>query len=175
MGFLEIARKRFSSRKYLNQPIEEDKLKRILEAARIAPSAANYQPVKIIVVSGDRKKLYDVYKREWFETAPVILVICGDHRYSWKRADGKDHCDIDAAIATDHITLEAADLGLATCWICNFDKNLCSAILDLPEYLEPIALLPLGYPADTKSPDRHVRERKNLEEIVHFEKYNNMQ
>ncbi|MBU2650004.1 MAG: nitroreductase family protein [Bacteroidetes bacterium] len=171
MGFLEIARRRFASRKYLDKPVEEDKLHRILEAGRIAPSAANYQPWEFIILRKQRSILYEVYKREWFKTAPVVIVICGDHLHSWRRGDEKDHMDIDVAIATDHMTLEAADLGLATCWVCNFDKKRCSEILGLPEHIEPVVILPLGYPADHKEPDRHAKERKSLSEIIHMEKY----
>ncbi len=96
----------------------------------------------------------------------MLIVACGDHRLAWKRRDGKDHCDIDVAIAVDHMTLAAAEIGLGTCWICSFDVPRCAKLLNLPANLEPIALLPIGYPAETKSPDRHTTERKPLEQIT---------
>ncbi|MFH1295821.1 MAG: nitroreductase family protein [Bacteroidota bacterium] len=168
MTFLELAKKRYSVRSYLNKPVEEEKLSYILECGRVAPSAANYQPWQIFVIRGGglRAKLDSTYSREWFARAPVVLVFCGDHSIGWKRSDGKDHTDIDVSIIIDHITLAAAEQGLGTCWICNFDASTCSKILNLPSHLEPIAYLSLGYPA--KEPDDSTRHlnRKPLHEIV---------
>jgi nitroreductase len=168
MSFLDLAKKRCSVRSYLPKEVEREKLLQVLEAARIAPSACNLQPWQIIVVQNPEKKmeLYESYPRQWFAEAPVILVICGDHNQSWKRHDGKDFADIDIAIAVDHITLAAADLGLGTCWIGAFDEKKCRKALQLPQHLEPIAMLPLGYPEKTESPERHKTRRKSLDEIV---------
>ena len=172
-NFLELAKSRYSVRNYLNVPVEEEKLKYILECGRVAPSAANYQPWHIIVIRdyGMREKLATTYNRSWFMQAPVILVICGDHKAAWKRADGKDHTDIDAAIIIDHMTLAAAEQGLGTCWICNFDARKCREILQLPPDIEPIAYLPLGYPG--KEPDDRDRHlvRKDSIEFIHWEKF----
>ncbi|MCF8304278.1 MAG: nitroreductase family protein [Bacteroidales bacterium] len=173
MEFLDLAKRRFSSRKYSTQEVEEEKLMKVLEAGRVAPSAVNFQPWHFVVVREEknRLKLAESYPKSWFREAPVQIVVCGDHGQAWKRSDGKDHCDIDASIAVDHITLAAADIGLGTCWICNFDKDKCKKALDLPAHIEPIAMLPLGYPEDSKSPDRHQTERMPLEEIIHWEKF----
>jgi nitroreductase len=116
-----------------------------------------------------KEKLAGTYNRDWFRQAPVILVFLGDHSQGWKRGDGKDHTDIDIAILTDHITLAATEQGLATCWICNFDAMKCRQILSLPDHVEPIAYLPVGYPArSTDSNARHL-VRKTLEEVVRKE------
>jgi nitroreductase len=173
MTFLELVKKRASIRGYQNTPVENEKLEYILEAGRLAPSAANLQPWRFIVIRDQQLKeeLYRVYRREWFMQAPVIIVLCGDHSESWKRADGKDHCDIDVAIATDHMTLAAAEKDLGTCWVCNFDARLCSGILQLPENLEPIVLLSVGYPATELDLSRHVK-RKDITEILHREGFN---
>ncbi|MCD4747117.1 MAG: nitroreductase family protein [Bacteroidales bacterium] len=174
MSFIEIAKKRYSVRKYKNKPVEEYKIKQVLEAGRIAPSAVNYQPWYFIVVR-DKKKHDDVasfYHRDWFKKAPVIIIICGDHKQAWKRADGKDYCDIDVAIAIDHMTLTAADIGLGTCWVCNFDSIKCSEYFKLPPYIEPIAMLPLGYPEDKADINRFSSKRKDLDNIVHWEIFN---
>ncbi len=172
MTFIELAKRRYSCRNYDLRPVEKDKLELILEAGRIAPSAVNYQPWHFIVNQGKEnlKKIYGVYHREWLQTAPCVIVVCGDHNQSWKRKqDGKDHCDIDIAIAVDHMTLQATELGLATCWICNFDKEKTIETLNLPSYLEPIVILPVGYPLDQPDPFRHGEKRKTIQDIVSFE------
>jgi len=171
--FLELAKKRYSVRNFLDQPVEEEKLLHILEAARIAPSAVNFQPWHIVVIREKEKRseLAITYNRSWFLQAPVVLIVCSDHRTSWKRADGKDHADIDIAIITDHMTLAAAELGLGTCWVCNFDAKKCREILNLPDHIEPVVYLPIGYPIrNPEEPSRHL-VRKKLEEIIHWDKY----
>ncbi len=171
--FYELAKARYSVRNYMDIPVEEEKLRYILECGRVAPSAANFQPWHVIVIRDfeTRKKLGETYNRQWFIQASVILVICGDHQTGWKRADGKDHTDIDIAIIIDHLTLAAAEQGLGTCWICNFDALRCAEIMALPPNIEPIAYLPLGYPG--KEPDDRNRHliRKNINEFVHWEKF----
>jgi nitroreductase len=150
--------------------VEAEKLELVLEAGRVAPSAVNFQPWYFYVIQGEENlaRIHRVYHREWFRTAPCVIVICGDHGQSWRRKDGKDHCDIDIGIVTDHLTLQATDLGLATCWICNFDSIMTRELLQLPEQMEPMVLLPLGYPLDQTDPDRHMEKRKPLAEIVNF-------
>lgn len=174
MDFLELAKQRYSSRKYKEKEIEEEKLNYVLEAGRIAPSANNTQPrVFIVIKDKNRGKLRDCYHQEWFNSAPAYIVICGNHQQSWKRAsDGKDHCDVDASIAADHITLAATQKGLATCWVCNFNKKMLVDLLKLPEHLEPIAILSLGYPDDEVNVNRHKIKRKKFEDVVYYEEYN---
>lgn len=173
MSFLEIAKKRYSCRKYSSQKIEKEKLLEILEAGRVAPSAANYQPWIYIVIDEEPMlgKIRSCYHRDWFDTAPCIIILCGDHNQAWKRQDGKDHCDIDIAIAADHMTLAATDAGLATCWVCNFDPVKTRQTLSLPENIEPVVMLPLGYPEDSVDTNRHLTKRKLLDEIVRFNGY----
>ncbi|MEI6575661.1 MAG: nitroreductase family protein [Bacteroidota bacterium] len=176
MTFIELAKNRYSSRKYLPEPVEEHKLMYVLEAGRVAPSAANHQPWEFVVIQSGPMldMIYPVYPREWFSKAPVVIVILGDHSQSWKRAaDGKDHCDIDMGITVDHMTLAATESGLGTCWICNFNAQLCKSVLKLPEHIEPMVILSLGYPADQAEPERHKIRRKAIQDIVHWEVYNN--
>ncbi|HHX17783.1 MAG TPA: nitroreductase [Clostridium sp.] len=170
MSFIELAKKRYSVRSYLDKPVEKEKILQVLEAGRIAPSAVNKQPWNFIVITNEatKSKIANTYPRDWFKTAPAIIVVCGDHSKSWKRSDGKDHCDVDAAIAIDHMTLAAADIGLGTCWVCAFDAAKCHEVLNLPENLEVIALLPIGYPADT-APEN--KKRLDISEIVTWEEY----
>ena len=171
MRFSQLITRRYSVRNYKSTPVESQKLEQVLEAARLAPSAVNFQPWHFIVVTQPENlaKIHPTYHREWFRTAPVVIIACADHSQSWKRnIDGKDSAEIDVAIAVDHITLQAADLGLGTCWVCNFDTQRCSEALKLPGHIEPVAMIPLGYPAEEKIP---VKKRKLLEEIIHREKF----
>lgn len=173
MSFLDLARRRCSVRKYLPKPVEREKLQQVIEAGRIAPSAANRQPWHFIVVDDEavKNELASVYRGEWFREAPAVIVICGDHETSWKRFDGKDHCDVDAAIAIDHMTLAAADMGLGTCWICAFDSAKCHKLFNLPENMEVIALLPIGYPVVEGDPERHATARKKIDEVMSWNSY----
>ncbi len=171
MNFLELAKNRFSVRKYKSHPISNEDLLYVLEAGRIAPSAVNYQPWHFLVVKEKEnlENLYALYRREWFREAPVVLIILADHSQSWKRSEGKDHADIDVAIAADHMTLAATDRGLGTCWVCNFDKQKTIEVLNLPEHLEPVVFLPLGYPDQETDTNRFESKRKPLNEIVSWE------
>jgi len=174
MTFIDVAKLRFSSRHYLRKDVEKEKIIQVIEAARVAPSAANRQPWYFIIVQSEEKRtqLAQVYKRDWFKEAPVVIIACGDHSQSWKRPfDGKDHCDVDVSIAVDHITLAAADMGLATCWICAFNAELCRNLFKLPQNIEPLALLSLGYPADQADTGRHELVRKPLNNILFWEEF----
>ncbi len=174
MNLLELVGRRSSVRSYAPTPVEADKLDYILEAARLAPSAVNYQPWYFLVVEGEegRARLQACYPRDWFRTAPCYVVVCGDHAQSWKRGDGKDHLDIDAAIAAEHICLAAASLGLGTCWVCNFDAALLRQAFKLPESVEPIAIIPLGYAETTAAGETaYLKKRKPADAIVKRETF----
>jgi nitroreductase len=166
MGFGELIRTRYSVRAYKPDPIEEDKLERILEAARLAPTAANRQAFLLYVLKteGRKDELRPIYPREWFVQAPLIICACGIPAQNWVRRDGKNYNDVDVAIAMDHLILAAADEGLGTCWIAAFDPAAARSILKLPEGIEPIAFTPLGYAADSPRP----KMRKPLADIVRY-------
>ena len=167
MNFLELARKRCSVRQYSDRSVEPEKMDYVLEVARLAPSAVNKQPWHILLIESKEKRqqLQSCYDREWFKQAPLYLIVCGNHAESWKRAeDGKDHADVDVAILTEHLCLAAAEQGLGTCWVCNFNVARCKQLFNLPEDLEPVVLLPLGYPAD-ESAFEGEKKRKALTEI----------
>ena len=174
MNFLQLAKKRYSCRSYKTLQVEEAKIQLVLEAARIAPSAVNFQPWSFIVIkeSENLQEIYSCYHREWFNQAPVVIIACGNKETAWKRkADNKNHVDIDLAIAIDHITLQATELDLATCWVCNFEPEKVKTFLNLPENVEPIALISLGYPTDIVDTERHTTKRNSLDEIVGWERY----
>lgn len=168
MYLLSLSQNRYSVRSYSDQSVEPEKLDYLLEVARLAPSAVNKQPWRFVVVQSDEKKtaLRDCYNRDWFKEAPIYIVVCGNHTESWKRGfDNKDHCDIDIAIATEHIVLAAEELGLGCCWVCNFDAQKCSEILQLNSDEEAIVILPIGY---AKDDNRQEKKRKGKNEIISF-------
>ena len=123
MELLEIAKKRHSVRKYTGKEVEQEKLDKILEAAHVAPTAANMQPVRLIVVKS-KEGLEKVGKAANIYQAPAAIVVCADKTKAWKRPfDGKITTDIDASILTDHMMLEATELGLGSVWICYFNPE----------------------------------------------------
>ena len=173
MHFNLLLKERYSVRAYKQAKVSKALITQVLEAGRMAPSASNKQPWYFIsICEGEQlERVKSAYSREWFAKAPQYIVICGDHNISWKRSyDLKDHCDIDVSIAVDHMTLRATELGLGTCWVCHFDKNMVSEILELPEGIEPIAILPIGYPANNEAP---LKNRKSPEKVFFRGKFGN--
>ena len=163
MNIYYIMKQRRSIRSYKPDPVEEEKLTRILEAARLAPSAANRQPICFVVIKDEKTKqqLKKAYDEKWFYTAPVIICACSIPEKAWKRGDGKNYADIDATIAMDHLILAATEEGLATCWIAAFKVPIIKSILSLPPGMEPVAITPVGYPLDIPESTY----RKPLEEM----------
>jgi len=169
MEFTELVHTRYSVRAYKSDPIEKDKLDHILEAARLAPTAANRQPFGLVVARTEniRSELKRVYDREWFVQAPLVICACGYPEIGWMRYDGKSYIDVDVAIVMDHLILAATDLGLGTCWIASFNVGAAQEVFGLPDEFEPIVLTPLGYPDDQPSP----KERKKISDLVHYERW----
>ena len=169
MKFLELVRSRISVRQYTSKKVEDEKIAYILECARQAPSAVNYQPWQFIVVKNDEVKrlLHECYPAKWFAEAPVYIVACADTSQSWKRSnDGKDHADIDVAIAVEHICLAAVEQGLGTCWVCNFDVQKCAALLNLPVHIYPAAIIPVGYTTQTVSRNPNRKPTDEITKII---------
>lgn len=130
----------------------------------LAPTAANKQAFKILVIKtkGKEAELKKIYNRDWFVEAPIILGICTIKDKAWIRSDGKNYCDIDAAIVMDHMVLAATELNLGTCWVGAFDLKNAKEVLNLDSSLEPIAFTPLGYPKE----HNFNKIRKDLDELV---------
>ena len=164
MGFIELVKARYSCRNYLPTSVEKEKLDYIMECVRLAPSACNKQPwtFRMATDEEDRKKLSQCYNREWFAKAPVMIIASILHNEEWVRADGKQHGNIDIAIAVEHLCLAATEQGLGACWVCNFDSERCKSLFGLSANEEPAVLIPLGYPADEPKD----KKRKPIEEIV---------
>ena len=169
MNILEAINKRRSIRAYLNTPIEDDKLNKVLEAGRLAPSANNRQMVKYIVVTDEavKMKLASAAKNQRFiASAPVILVACGTEPDRIMTC-GQYAYTIDVSISLSYMMLEAAELNLGTCWLGAFDEGEVKKILSIPEPIRVVAMTPLGYPDE----DPKQRPRKSMEEIVCYNEY----
>jgi nitroreductase len=167
MEFSELISYRGSIRGYQSDPVESENLLAVLEAARIAPTAHNNQPFRIIVIhtEGRADDLRTIYGRPWFVQAPIVICIVGVPIEGWVRQDGKNYYEVDVAIAMDHLILAAHNLGLGTCWVGDFDPVAAREVLRLPEDVVPIAFTPLGYPS--KEPREKLR--RSLNELVKYE------
>jgi nitroreductase len=168
MKFLDLAKQRVSIRSYTTEPVSDEQLNEVLEAGRLAPTACNLQPFQFVVV---REKdhlaaLAAAYPGEWFREAPVVIAVCTQVSKAWKRKqDGRDLVDVDAAIAADHMTLAAADIGLGTCWVGAFDPKIVRQTLRVPHTAEPLILLTLGHPNEAGRP----KIRLPLDKLVRCE------
>ncbi len=169
MDFFELVHRRYSVRAYRPDAVEDEKLSQVLEAARLAPTAANKQPFQVIVIhtAGRQAELQRIYGSQWFTQAPLILCVCALPELGWVRRDGRNYSEVDAAIVMDHLVLAATELGLGTCWIAAFDPQAARQVLGLPDSVEPVAFTPLGYPADQPRP----KTRKPLAELVRYERW----
>lgn len=156
---------RRSVRAYGDAAVADATVLRVLEAARLAPSACNKQPWQIYVVRAaeTRAAMFPDARQAWIAAAPVVLVVCSRPGEAWVRKyDEKNHADVDASIAMEHLILAATAEGLGTCWICAFDPAVVRTALELPAELSPVAITPLGVPAELPE----ARPRKGLEEVV---------
>ncbi|MFO7735055.1 MAG: nitroreductase family protein [bacterium] len=160
---------RYSVRGFSSKPVEDEKLREVLEAGRLSPSAKNRQQWKFVVIKDEnkRKKLVDIAKGQKFVgDAPVVIAVCAcgmDYRMTC----GRTASIIDASIAATGMTLEAVEHGLGTCWIGAFYADKLAELINLPEDWAVVTLLPLGYPdaTDPESP------RKDFEEVVSFDSF----
>jgi nitroreductase len=177
MDVFEAVKTRRSIRKFKPDPVEKEKLEKILEAGRLAPSAANRQPWHFIVVNDPavREALRLAHESDWSVRstsqvlmAPVIIVACAEPEAAWRRSDGEEYWKVDVAIAMQNMVLTATDEGLGTCWIGAFNEENIKKVLKIPPEIRIVALTPLGYPAESKGV---VSDRKPLTEIVHYNKW----
>ena len=169
MTILEIAKKRSSVRSYKSTSIEKEKLNKILEAAHVAPTAANLQPVRLLVAQS-KEALTKIGKAANLYDAPAAIIVCADKSRAWQRPfDGMITTDIDASILTDHMMLEATAQGLGSVWICYFQPDILKKELALPDNLEPINILALDYSAEPDADEnRHSTQRIPTEKLVTY-------
>lgn len=170
MDFMTLAKKRYSVRKFADRYIEDEKIQQILHAGHVAPTAANHQPQRILVInSGEAIDKLKACTSSHFN-APAAMLVCYDKDVCWKREkyDGKSSGDVDASIVTTHMMLEAAQIGIGTTWVMHFDPEKVRELYHIPASFEPVAILVMGYPAeDAKPSDRHATYA-NLDDIVTY-------
>jgi nitroreductase len=171
MSILNIIKERRSVRKYKPDPIPQDALFRVLEAARFSPSGKNLQPWKFILVKDEslKQRLVEASVRQSFiAEAPLVIVACGfpDRCYS-RMGNYMKSWPVDVAIALEHLILQAQEEGLGTCWIGAFEEKEVKSVLEIPDEVRVLALTPLGYPDELPSS----RSRKGLDEIISYESF----
>ena len=171
MNFIELAKKRYSVRKFSDRKIEKEKLDLIIEAGRIAPTAKNLQPQLVYVIESEEgiKKANEL--SPCIYGAPVVLMICYDKNVAATVPDRDGYCfgETDAAIVCTHMMLGAADLGIGSCWVGRFDPKDAVRLFDLPENICPIDLLPIVYPEEDAVPSpRHESYRDQSETVSHL-------
>ncbi|MBO4288006.1 MAG: nitroreductase family protein [Kiritimatiellae bacterium] len=147
MTFEELAKARYSVRKFQSKPVEREKLEKLLSVAASAPTGCNNQPQRLYVLTSDEAREKAAKCTKCTFGAPVLLLVCYDRNAAWKREFDGWECGVsDASIFATHLALEAAELGLGTCWVAWFDPAETRKQFDLPENIVPVAFLPLGYP-----------------------------
>ncbi len=170
MDFQELIRARYSCRAYEPTLVEREKLEMVLDAGRLAPTADNRQPFRLVVLktAGREAELRRVYDKAWFVQAPLVIAVVSVPGEAWvRKQDGWNAGDVDAAIVMDHLTLAAADIDLGTCWVCAFDPEATRAVLGLPADAVPVAFTPLGYAADQP----REKKRKDLDQLLRRERW----
>jgi len=170
--FYDLVSRRKSVRQYADKEIEEEKLARILEVGRRAPSAANCQPWHFILLKKAGREEFDrkVLTKEGFRNAPLIIVACVEAGKAWVRHyDGANYAWVDLAIAVTEMVSAATAEGLGTCWVAAFDPKVVRKLLAIPKELQIVTLLTIGYP--TSPLVKEEKNRKPLEEIVRYDKW----
>lgn len=166
MEFSELITERHSVRNYIPKKVETEKRNSILEAGRIAPTAANLQPIKVLVIE-EETGLAKIGKAANIYGATLALIVCADHNTAWKRPfDDKQTTDIDASIVTDHMMLKATELGLGSVWVYYFKPDVLKSEFNIPDGLEAVNILAVGYSAETSAP---AKNRKDMAEFALFE------
>lgn len=172
MTFLELAKERYSLRKFSDKQIEKDKLDLVLKAGQLAPTACNFQPQRILVLDNE-DSLNKIKKcTKYHFNAPTVLLICYDKTVSWKRPyDGNDSGEVDASIVATHMMLQASEIGLCTTWVGYFDSAQVIKEFSLPECIVPVVMFPIGYPADDAIRSTNHDLRLSLDKTVFHNNY----
>lgn len=172
MDFMQLATERYSVRKFKDTHLEQEVIDRILAAGHVAPTGCNYQPQRILVLNTDEalKKLDRCTKCRF--GAPTAMLICYNKKECWTRKyDGKTCGVSDACIVTTHMMLAAWELGVGSTWVMHFDPAAMRETYEIPDYIEPVALLVMGYAAEDAVPAKLHYEYRPLEEVVCYDTF----
>ncbi|MDR1794875.1 MAG: nitroreductase family protein [Erysipelotrichaceae bacterium] len=172
MDFLTLAKERYSVRRFSQKPVEQEKIDAILEAARLAPTAANAQPQRVLVIQSPEAlaKLKDCTPYHF--NAPLAFLVCYDTQTVWRRKyDGHNSGDVDASIVGTHMMMEAMDLGIGSTWVMAFDPAATKTAYNLPDHIVPVAFFTMGYPAEDSVPSPMHDKSLGIEEIVFYNKF----
>jgi len=174
MSFSDLVKQRYSVRKYDPRPVEPEKLAVILEAGRLAPTGVNYQPQRILVIQGEDMEQMKGCSPCLFG-APVALVVCYDKNESWKSRSGRDVGDVDGSIVMTQMMYQAEELGIGSLIVGIYKEPLLRERFAIPENLEIVALLMLGYAAEDCEPHPQFHaSRKPIEETVFYGSFENL-
>lgn len=172
MDFLTLASERYSVRKFNSNPVEQDKIDKILRAAQLSPTACNFQPQRILVINNysSLSKLKKCTK--WHFDCPLAMLVCYDKNECWtRRCDNEQSGVVDAGIVATHMMLEAAELGVGSTWVMSYDPDALISEFEIPDNIVPVAILVMGYPADDAEPNKLHTVYKNLTEFVSYNKF----
>ncbi len=167
MEFLTLATERYSVRKFKSKPVELEKIDKLLKAAQLAPTACNFQPQRIFVLNSEESldKLKNCTK--WHFDCSLAMLVCYDENECWtRRYDNTQSGVVDASIVATHIMLEAAEIGLGSTWVMSYNPDAVRDEFDLPENINPVAILVMGYPAEDAVPNERHTQSKNINEFV---------
>lgn len=170
MDFLKLATDRYSVRKFTDKPLEKELVEKILEAAKVAPTGCNYQPQRILVINSEEAltKLKECTRCHF--DAPCAMLICYNKDESWVRPYDKElSAPVDAGIVTTHMMLAAQNIGIGTCWVMHFNPIAMKEEFNIPDNVEPLALLVMGYP-DAEPLDMHYKKR-SMDEVVFYDSF----
>ncbi len=169
MEFMELARERYSCRKFSEKKVEKELLEKIINTAKLAPTAVNKQPYKIWLMESDQAKESIPGITRFSFGAENFMVLGYKEEDAWVRKyDNRNFADVDAAIVGTHIMMEIADLGLGTTWVGHFNAPKLKELFPQMKDYELIAIFPIGYPAEDAEPAPHHAERKDNTEIVEY-------
>ncbi len=172
MDFEKVIAERFSVRNFQNKHIEKDIIDKLLHAGHVAPTGCNFQPQRILVINTDEsiEKLKNCTKCHF--NAPTAMLICYNKDESWVRKyDGALSAPVDAAIVATHIMLEAQNLAIGTCWVMHFDPAAMKEAFNIPENIEPVALLVMGYPHPDAAPIEMHSTFRPIDEVVFYDSF----
>jgi nitroreductase len=176
MDILDVITSRRSIRSFLNKPVEEEKLVKILDSARWAPTAGNTQECRFIVVKEQAARMQIAEAclgQFWIASAPLLIIVCAKMDIIgaiYGEIGRKSFAFMDSALAAQNMMLMAHSLGLGSCMVASFEEEYVKRVLSLPEEVKPLAIIPIGYPTQIPKPPY----RKNLESVVFFEQYGKM-